>query len=67
MQLKDILQSLPQAHREQLMYAFENSISNQYVEYRPGKFIGVNIEGKLFQIEQRAGVWSSGTLVRSTV
>ena len=55
MRLKDILKGLKQEERDQLKYAFENSIC-QLVEFQPGIFIGVYV-GSDFEIIEQAGEW----------
>jgi hypothetical protein len=45
-----------------LRAAFRAEIQNQFIEYEPGKFIGVYINHPHLHIEQKAGFWSAGTL-----
>lgn len=66
--IKALLARLDPKKKEQLTYAFEEGLTNQYVEYEPGRFIGVNIDGlHNLNIEQEAGVWSSGTILQGQV
>lgn len=62
--IKDILNQLSQSDRELLKYAFEQGLTNQFVIYEPGRFVGVNVdpEFKALQIEQTAGRYSEGTV-----
>jgi len=65
MTIQDILKSLPRSERDQLMYAFENSLSC-IVKYRFGLFVAVNmIADDSYDIEQKAGVWCAGKLKKS--
>lgn len=65
MNIKQILASLTQAQRTQIDYAFENGLINQFIEYAPGRFIGVNIQNlSNLQIEQTAGLYSAGTILQ---
>lgn len=66
MTLKDILDKLSKTDRAVLNYSFEHSMV-QYVQYEPGKFIGVHIkDSKYLTVEQSAGNWSSGTIKGTT-
>lgn len=60
--IREILDSLREHERQQLMYGFEHEFA-QYVCLPEGKFIGVNVKGiKHLEIEQEAGVWSTGKI-----
>jgi len=60
--LRDILDSLPEQQRKQLMYAFENEFA-QFVELPGKKFIGVNVEPiKHLKITESAGKWATGDI-----
>ena len=64
MTISDILKQLPKEDRTLLNYAFEHGLS-QYVEYTPGKFVGVNIAKENFKNlthETVAGNWSKGEI-----
>lgn len=62
MTLKEILDKLPKTDRAVLNYSFEHGIS-QYVQYEPGKYIGVNVQkNKQLITNQEAGQWSSGEI-----
>ena len=65
--IKEILSSLSKNDARHIQYAFNNNISNTYIEYTPGRFIGVHIRDSLtsVQIEQRAGYYSEGSIVRN--
>jgi hypothetical protein len=58
--IKEILDSLKDHERRQLMYGFEHEFA-QYICLPGGRFIGVNIKNiKNLHIEQEAGAWSVG-------
>jgi hypothetical protein len=60
--IKEILDSLRDHERRQLMYGFEHEFS-QYVCLSGGRFIGVNVKTiKHLEIEQEAGVWATGKI-----
>jgi hypothetical protein len=61
MMLKSILDSLKPSDRNRLMHAFENHFG-QYISLPDNKFIAVNLSSNNFKIEERAGVWSYGTI-----
>lgn len=66
--IRAILAMLDVKKREQLQYAFEEGLTNQYVEYAPGRFIGVNVSNMPnLQIEQTVGAWSSGVILQGQV
>lgn len=57
-----ILATLKENERGILNYAHEHHIS-QFIEFSPGKFIGVDAERiPRLNIEQTSGRWSSGTI-----
>ena len=60
--IKDILDTLQDEQRNQLMYAFEQGFT-QIIIYEPGKFIGVNVQnvGNLDLVNQE-GVWATGRI-----
>ena len=61
--IKSIISMLTIEQKQQLHYAFEQSLMNQFIEYAPGKFVGVNIKNlPHLHIEQVAGLYSSGTI-----
>lgn len=63
--IKTILSTLEQKKKDQIQYAFEQGLVNQYVEYEPGRFIGVNIQNlPNLIIEQTAGSYSAGSIVQ---
>ena len=64
MTIKSIIRGLSDENRQRLMHAFENDFE-QWVEYEPQKFIGVNLNQQNvlnLSIEQTAGQWSSGEI-----
>lgn len=66
--IKQILASLSKEDYEQLMTAFEDELTNQYVVYTQGRFVGVNIQENcpFGIVEQRAGYFSEGILRAET-
>lgn len=70
MSIKVILSQLSRQDSELLSYAMETSLTNQFVEYRPGRWVGVNILPDLMPhlvVEKTAGHYSSGTIDRGDV
>lgn len=64
MTIKDILSALPTADRDAVMAAFEAGES-YYVEYEPGRFLGVNTDAiRHLVADQAAGSFREGTIVR---
>ncbi|MFA5758230.1 MAG: hypothetical protein WC942_02495 [Clostridia bacterium] len=63
--LKSVLDSLAPEERARLMHAFEHQFS-QHIKLMGNKFIGVNIVGRHFVVEESAGVWSYGTIRKET-
>jgi len=60
--IKQTIDSLNQEQKRKLMYAFENQLT-QYVELPDSRYVGVNTERlKHLNPEQKAGVWSYGTI-----
>jgi hypothetical protein len=60
--IKDIFENLNDEDRRQLLYGFEHEFA-QFVCLPNNQFIGVNVENiKHLGIEQKAGVWSTGTI-----
>jgi hypothetical protein len=60
--IRDILDSLREHERQQLMYGFEHEFA-QYVCLPDNRFIGVNVKNiKHLEIEQEAGVWAIGKI-----
>ena len=67
MSIKAILSQLSRDDSELLSYAMETRLTNQFVEYRPNRWVGVNILPNLMPhlvVEQTAGMYSAGTIVR---
>jgi hypothetical protein len=64
MSIRTVLAGLRPQDRDKLNYAFENGLTNQFVVFAPGRFIGVNMLDTLrsVRIEQTEGHWSIGTL-----
>lgn len=61
--IKQILMLLSEADRATLRYAFENELTNQYVVWKPGRFIGVRISLPSLIVEQEAGLYAEGSLL----
>ena len=58
--LKDILDNLPEATRQQLFYAFEHGFC-QVVKLPQDKYIGVNVADQHdLTVELQVGDWSYG-------
>lgn len=67
MSIRSILAMLPQQDYELLTYAHEEGLTNQYVEYRPGRFVGVNVLPELMPhlvVEKTAGAYSAGSVLK---
>jgi hypothetical protein len=62
-----IVNSLPNSDQVALRYAFEMGVPDTYVEYEPGRFVGVNITKTDLHIEQKAGLWAEGFMTAHTV
>lgn len=63
--IKTILNSLEQVDRDALMAAFEEGVTH-FVEYRTGRFIGVNTDAvPSLECLQQAGSWREGTIMRT--
>ena len=60
--LREAINNLSEGDRQQLMYAFEEGLS-QWIELPDGKFVGVNVQGlpQLTIIEQ-SGLWAYGDI-----
>jgi hypothetical protein len=64
--IKHILERLNSQDALLLRYAMEQGLTNQYVQYRRGFFVGVNIIPELMPnlyITETAGVYSAGEIV----
>lgn len=62
MTLKAILQNLEVENHRRLMHAFNNEFAD-FVEYAPGRFIGVHIQNvPNLKINSEVGVWSEGEI-----
>jgi len=59
MNIKLILESLTSEQRKRLMCAFNDEYS-QFIEYQPGRYIGVNITN--LKADTQIGVWSAGRI-----
>jgi len=65
--ITQILATLKDNERAILQYAHENFIS-QYIEYAPGRYIGVDAERiPRLNIEQTSGRWSTGTVTHAVL
>lgn len=61
--LRSILAMLPKNDRQYLQVAFDNEIPNKWVEYEPGRFIGVNITDlSILVVEETAGYYAAGSI-----
>lgn len=68
MTISSILARLDKTKRTQIDYAFEEGLINQYVEYEPGRFIGVNIQHlPHLLVEQIAGCYAEGSILQGQV
>lgn len=64
--IKELLGLLNKNEQATLYYAYQHGIS-QFVEYTPGRFIGVHAERiPRLHIEQVRGQWSSGSIRETT-
>jgi hypothetical protein len=61
--IKQVLMLLTEADRATLRYAFENELTNQYVVWTKGRFIGVRISLASLRVEQEAGLYAEGSLI----
>ena len=62
--IKEILDTLKPEEYRQLMHAFEHQFE-QHIEFKPGKFVGVNIRTQRnFSIKKTIGAWSIGDIKR---
>jgi hypothetical protein len=69
MTIKGLLTVITPEDYELLTYALEQGLDNTFIEYRPGKFVGVNIIPELMPhliIEQTAGHYSAGKIERKS-
>jgi hypothetical protein len=65
--IKMILSQLAREDSELLSYAMETGLTNQFVEYRPGRWVGVNIIPELMPhlvVEKTAGIYAAGAILR---
>jgi hypothetical protein len=65
--INEIVKGLKSADREMLMAALESGYTDRYVEWTPGRFVGVNITQPGFNIEHSAGFWVEGLLTGHTL
>lgn len=66
MTIREVLSQLRLEDLELLRYAREAGLDNQFVEYQPGRFVGVNILADFMPqlaIEQNAGPFSEGVIL----
>ena len=66
MTIREILKSLPPADAELLRYGVEAGLTNQLVEYAPGRFVGVNIIPESMPhlvVEQTANAYAEGRIL----
>jgi hypothetical protein len=60
---KQIIDKLPSGQKDQIMYAFNHN-ETCHVEYEPGKYIGVNVSGNNFKVQEKFGSWSHGLILK---
>jgi hypothetical protein len=65
--INEVFRSLKTCDREMLMAALESGYTDRYVEWTPGRFVGVNITQPGFSIEHSAGCWVEGLLTGHTL
>lgn len=65
--INEIFRNLRTSDREMLMAALESGYTDRYVEWTPGRFVGVNITQPGFNIEHSAGCWVEGLLTGHTL
>lgn len=67
MTISQIMKTIPSMHRDSLMAAFESGTSH-YVEWSPGRFLGINTDGISHLLcEQEAGDWREGRIIKVKV
>jgi DUF971 family protein len=59
--IKDIIQTLNVAHRQELMLAFDKECSHM-IPLEDGTFIGVHTPSKGVQVIERQGQWVHGKM-----
>ncbi len=67
MTIDEIFRRLSKSDQKMLKTAFTDELQDVYVEYEPGRFLGVNIQHEHCCIEQEAGLWSEGVLTGHTI
>jgi hypothetical protein len=65
--INEIFKTLRTCDREMLMAALESGYTDRYIEWTPGRFVGVNITQPGFHIEHTAGCWVEGLLTGHTL
>lgn len=65
--IDEIVKGLKTSDREMLMTAMESGYTDKYVEWTPGRFVGVNITQPGFNIEHQAGYLVEGLLTGHTI
>lgn len=58
--ITEIFREISDVERSMLMYAFEEGQIDFYIEYTPGRFIGVDVGSSELTIEQISGHFSEG-------
>ena len=62
MDLRELIKSLSNTDRQQLMYAFEEGIT-QWIQLPGSKFVGVNVQGlPQLTILEASGSWAYGDI-----
>jgi hypothetical protein len=65
--INEIFKQLRTSDRQMLMTAMEFGYTDRYVEWTPGRFLGLNITQPGFNIEHSAGCWVEGALTGHTL
>lgn len=65
--INTIFKGLAASDRGMLLTALQSDYTDRYVEYTPGRFVGVNITQPGFKIEHRQGFWVEGMLTGHTI
>lgn len=65
--INHIFKRLTTGDREMLLTALNSDYLDKFVEYTPGRFVGVNITQPGFKIEHRQGYWVEGMLTGHTI
>ncbi len=61
MPINKILGAIKASDRKLLLNALDAEEENIYIEWAPGRFIGVNMKREDFKISEQSGYWAEGT------